>query len=134
MRWPIGITPKPIAGVVDIDVEGKGDTSLDEILKTNIIEHKTHKLIDGIVGLYFSSMCAIMISVYTYSSYGAKINLVFPMILVSCMANYFSILQSETYRERKRQTMVCLSVLIAKSIAENQHPVLVLNTNPMSPR
>ncbi len=41
---------------VDIDVEGKGETfPTIEILKTNILDRKTNKRIDGIVGNNFSS-------------------------------------------------------------------------------
>ena len=41
---------------VDIDVEGNGETfPTIEILKTNIVDHKTNKRIEGIVGNNFSS-------------------------------------------------------------------------------
>ena len=67
---------------VDIDGNGAGFPSI-EVLKTNIVDHKTNERIDGIVGNNFSSY----VRDYDFSVFNLKFGYFFISILIETIKN-----------------------------------------------
>ncbi|WP_116474758.1 DUF1852 domain-containing protein [Zobellella maritima] len=121
---------------MDIDNEGNGHTfPTIEILKTNIVDHKTNKRIEGIVGNNFSSY----VRDYDFSVLLLKHNKNQPKFsipdnfgdlhgkLFKCFVN------SDTYKQNFiKPPVICLSVSDNKTYyrTENQHPALGVEYQP----
>ncbi|MBN7795523.1 DUF1852 domain-containing protein [Parahaliea mediterranea] len=115
---------------VDIDVEGKGETfPTIEILKTNIVDHKNNKRIEGIVGNNFSSYVrdydfSVLLSEHNKHQSEFKL----PENYGDLHGKIFkAFLNSNAYRDNfKKPPVICLSVSSSKTYyrTENQHPVL----------
>ena len=115
---------------VDIDVEGNGETfPTIEILKTNIVDHKTSQRIEGIVGNNFSSY----VRDYDFSVLLPQHNK--DQATFSLPENYGelhgkifkSFLNSKVYKDNfNKPPVICLSVSTTKTYhrTANQHPVL----------
>ncbi|WP_102794658.1 DUF1852 domain-containing protein [Bowmanella denitrificans] len=121
---------------VDIDIEGSGQTFPSiEVLKTNIVDHKTNEHIEGIVGNNFSSY----VRDYDFSVLLLNHNKdqsVFSIPdnfgeLHGKLFKYF--VNSSAYKENfNKPPVICLSVSDNKTYhrAENQHPVLGFEYQP----
>ncbi|MDH0032267.1 MULTISPECIES: DUF1852 domain-containing protein [unclassified Acinetobacter] len=115
---------------VDIDVEGKGETfPTIEILKTNIVDHKTNKRIEGIVGNNFSSYVRdydFSVLLPAHNKDQAKFSL--PENYGELHGKIFkSFLNSDVYKANfAKSPVICLSVSTTKTYhrTANQHPVL----------
>lgn len=118
---------------VEIDVEGKGESfPTIEILKTNIVDHKTRRRIEGIVGNNFSSY----VRDYDFSvllmehNKGKKDQAEFrlPENYGDLHGKIFqSFLHSSAYKDNfSKPPVISLSVSSSKTYyqTENQHPVL----------
>ncbi|MFG1497869.1 DUF1852 domain-containing protein [Saccharospirillum sp. HFRX-1] len=115
---------------IDIDVEGNGKTfPTMEVLKTNIVDHKTNSRIDGIVGNNFSSY----VRDYDFSVLLLEHNKDRPKFSVpenfgDLHGKMFqSFLNSAVYQENfSKLPVVCLSVSTTKTYfrTDNHHPVL----------
>jgi len=115
---------------VDIDIDGSGETfPAIEILKTHIIDHKTDKHIDGIVGNNFSSYVRDYdFSVLLLEHYKAKDNRSIPDNFGELHGNIFKhFVSSETYEKNFiKLPVICLSVSDSKVYQRtgNHHPIL----------
>jgi hypothetical protein len=121
---------------MDIDAEGHADPfPAIEILKTNIIDHKTNKRIDGIVGNNFSSYVRdydFSVLLLEHNKNQAKFSIPdnygdLHGKLFKCFVN------SNTYKEHfNKPPVICLSVSDNKIYhqTENQHPVLGFEYQP----
>ncbi len=121
---------------VDMDIEGSGDTFPSiEILKTNIIDHKTKERIEGIVGNNLSSY----VRDYDFSVLLLDHNKDQPKFSIPAdfgelhgkLFKYF--VNSESYKANfKKPPVICLSVSDNKTYhrTENQHPVLGFEYQP----
>ncbi|WHP05958.1 MULTISPECIES: DUF1852 domain-containing protein [Acinetobacter] len=115
---------------VDIDVEGNGETfPTIEILKTNIVDHKTNKRIEGIVGNNFSSYVRdydFSVLLPEHNKDQAKFSL--PENYGELHGKIFkSFLNSKSYKDNfSKSPVICLSVSTTKTYhrTANQHPVL----------
>ena len=115
---------------VHLDVDGSGKTFPSiEILKTNIIDQKTGKRIEGIVGNNFSSYVrdydfSIVLSEYNKN----KKNYSIPDNFGELHGNIFKyFVNSKTYKENfNKLPVICLSVSDSKTYHRtgNHHPVL----------
>ena len=115
---------------VDIDINDSGASFPSiEILKTNIIDHKTGKCLDGIVGNNFSSYVrdydfSILLSEYNKD----KDNYSIPDNFGELHGNIFKcFVNSDTYNNHFiKQPVICLSVSSNKTYRRtgNQHPIL----------
>ncbi|NLN67018.1 MAG: DUF1852 domain-containing protein [Alcaligenaceae bacterium] len=115
---------------VDVDIEGKGvPFPVIEILKTNIVDHKDNKRIDGIVGNNFSSYVrdydfSVLLPAYNKDKREFSIPENFGDLhgkLFQCFLN------SNVYKENfNKLPVICLSVACSKRYyrTENRHPVL----------
>ncbi len=115
---------------VDINIEGHGHTFPSvEILKTHIVDRKTNKRIEGIVGNNFSSYVrdydfSVRLLEHNKGKSGFSVPDNFGDLhgrLFQCFVN------SNTYKENfKKLPVICLSVSDNKTYhrTENQHPVL----------
>ncbi|RJE76769.1 DUF1852 domain-containing protein [Pseudoalteromonas citrea] len=115
---------------VNMDIEGSGQTFPSiEILKTHIIDHKTNKRIEGIVGNNFSSY----VRDYDFSVLLQQYNKDQPKFSIpenfgelhGKLFQYF--VNSQVYKDNfKKPPVICLSVSDNKTYhrTENQHPVL----------
>jgi hypothetical protein len=115
---------------MNIGAEGKNDAfPLIEILKTNIVDRKTNKRIQGIVGNNFSSY----VRDYDFSVWLPEHNKNRPEF--SMPANFGDLhgnlfkcfLSSDVYKEHfSKPPVICLSASSSKAYrrTENQHPVL----------
>ncbi|TPD54890.1 MAG: DUF1852 family protein, partial [Thalassolituus maritimus] len=121
---------------VDIDVEGNGHGFPSiEILKTNIIDHKTSKRIEGIVGNNFSSYVrdydfSVLLREYNAGQKQFSIPDDFGELHGKLFKDF---LKSDTYKENfSKLPVVCLSVSDTKTYhrTENQHPVLGVEYTP----
>jgi len=121
---------------VDIDVQGSGDNFPSiEILKTNIIDRKTNKRIEGIVGNNFSSYVrdydfSILLPAHNQGKTTFSIPDNFGE-LHGKLFQYF--VNSQTYKQHfKKPPVICLSVSDNKTYhrSENQHPVLGVEYHP----
>ncbi|WP_016957531.1 DUF1852 domain-containing protein (plasmid) [Catenovulum sp. SX2] len=115
---------------VDIDVEGKGQTfPTIEVLKTNIVDHKTGKRTEGIVGNNFSSYVRdydFSVVLLEHNKQQAKFSI--PENFGELHGKMFkAFLNSQSYTENfAKPPVICLSVSDNKVYqrSENQHPVL----------
>lgn len=121
---------------VDMDLEGTGQTFPSiEVLKTNIIDHKTNERIEGIVGNNFSSY----VRDYDFSVLLLDHNKDQPTFslpdnfgelhgkIFQCFVN------SDAYKQCfKKPPVICLSVSDSKTYlrTENQHPILGYEYQP----
>lgn len=115
---------------VDIDVDGSGTTFPSiEILKTHIVDHKTGKRIDGIVGNNFSSYVrdydfSVLLSEYNKD----KDNYSIPNNFGDLHGKIFkAFVNSETYKKHfTKPPVICLSVSSNKTYHRtgNHHPIL----------
>lgn len=115
---------------VDVDIEGKGvPFPVIEVLKTNIVDHKDNKRIDGIVGNNFSSYVrdydfSVLLPAYNKDKREFSIPENFGDLhgkLFQCFLN------SNVYKENfNKLPVICLSVACSKRYyrTENRHPVL----------
>lgn len=115
---------------VDIDIKGDGDTfPTIEILKTHIIDHKTGKCIEGIVGNNFSSYVrdydfSVVLPEHNKDKAGFSIPDNFGDLHGKLFKDF---VRSEAYRQNfSKPPVICLSVSDNKVYqrTENQHPVL----------
>lgn len=115
---------------VDMDVEANGQAFPSiEILKTNIIDHKTDQRIEGIVGNNFSSYVRDYdFSVLLLDHNKGKPQFSIPDDFGDLHGKLFqSFVRSATYKENfTKPPVICLSVSDNKVYqrTENQHPVL----------
>ncbi|MCU4412789.1 DUF1852 domain-containing protein [Acinetobacter sp. WU_MDCI_Axc73] len=115
---------------VDIDVEGNGETfPTIEILKTNIIDHKTNQRIEGIVGNNFSSYVRdydFSVLLLEHNKDQAKFST--PENYGELHGKIFkSFVNSNAFKENfNKQPVICLSVSTTKTYhrTANHHPVL----------
>jgi hypothetical protein len=121
---------------VDMDIQGSGEAFPSiEVLKTNIVDHNTNELIEGIVGNNFSSY----VRDYDFSVLLLDHNKNQPQF--SIPANFGDLhgklfkafVNSESYKQHfKKLPVICLSVSDNKVYrrTENQHPVLGFEYQP----
>lgn len=115
---------------VDIDVAGNGETFPSiEILKTNIVDHKENKRIEGIVGNNFSSYVRdydFNVLLQAHNRNQAQFSL--PENYGDLHGKIFkAFLNSKAYRDNFSKTpVICLSVSSTKTYyrTDNHHPVL----------
>ncbi|EAT12689.1 DUF1852 domain-containing protein [Bermanella marisrubri] len=115
---------------VDIDIKGDGQHFPSiEILKTNIIDHKTGKRIEGIVGNNFSSYVrdydfSVVLRDYNKDQTSFSV----PKNFGELHGNLFKdFLNSNTYKDTfSKPPVICLSVSENKIYhrTENKHPIL----------
>ncbi|MHB9703518.1 DUF1852 domain-containing protein [Alcaligenes aquatilis] len=115
---------------VDIDIEGNGSTfPTIEILKTNIVDHKENKRIDGIAGNNFSSYVrdydfSVVLQEHNKNKNGFSA----PEGFGDLHGKLFkSFVNSALYQENfNKSPVICLSVSSSKVYHRtgNQHPVL----------
>jgi len=121
---------------VDMDIEGSSQTFPSiEILKTNIVDHKTNKRIEGIVGNNFSSYVRDYdFSVLLSEHNKGKPHFSIPENFGELHGNLFKyFVNSNTYKQSfKKLPVICLSVSDNKTYhrTENQHPVLGVEYQP----
>lgn len=121
---------------VDMDIEGKGQSFPSiEILKTNILDRKTDKRIEGIVGNNFSSYVRdydFSVLLREYNAGQAQFSI--PEGFGELHGKLFKdFLNSRTYNENfSKPPVICLSVSDNKIYhrTENQHPVLGVEYTP----
>ncbi|MBH0039589.1 DUF1852 domain-containing protein [Pseudoalteromonas sp. SWN166] len=106
-----------------------------EILKTNIVDHKTNKRIEGIVGNNFSSYVRDYdFSVLLQEHNKGKSQFSIPDDFGVLHGKLFqSFVNSDTYKQNfKKPPVICLSVSDNKTYnrTENQHPVLGVEYEP----
>ncbi|MEP4891372.1 MAG: DUF1852 domain-containing protein [Aliiglaciecola sp.] len=121
---------------VDIDIEGSGRSFPSiEILKTNIVDHKTNKRIEGIVGNNFSSYLRdydFSVLLLEHNKNQPKFSI--PDNFGDLHGKLFkSFISSDAYKQHfKKLPVICLSVSDSKIYhrTENQHPVLGVEYQP----
>lgn len=115
---------------MDIDKAGKGQSfPTIEILKTNIVDHKTKKRIEGIVGNNFSSYVRDYdFSVLLLEHNKGKSTFSIPENFGDLHGKLFKcFVDSDTYKQNfNKSPVICLSVSDNKTYhqTENKHPVL----------
>jgi len=115
---------------VDIDIEGSGQAfPTIEVLKTNVVDHKTNKRIEGIVGNNFSSYVRDYdFSVLLQAHNKGQSQFSIPENFGELHGKIFqSFVNSDTYKNNFKKTpVICLSVSNTKTYyrTENQHPIL----------
>jgi len=121
---------------VDIDIEGNGQPFPSiEILKTNIVDHKTGKRLEGIVGNNFSSYVrdydfSVLLREYNKSRPEFRIPENFGELHGKLFKDF---LNSEAYKANfSKPPVICLSVSDNKTYhrTQNQHPVLGIEYLP----
>ncbi|WP_024612506.1 DUF1852 domain-containing protein [Pseudoalteromonas sp. TB64] len=121
---------------VEIGIEDGGESFPSiEILKTNIVDHKTNKRIEGIVGNNFSSYVRDYdFSVLLQEHNKGKSQFSIPDDFGVLHGKLFqSFVNSDTYKQNfKKPPVICLSVSDNKTYnrTENQHPVLGVEYEP----
>ncbi|MBH0081595.1 DUF1852 domain-containing protein [Pseudoalteromonas sp. NZS11] len=121
---------------VEIGIEDGGESFPSiEILKTNIVDHKTNKRIEGIVGNNFSSYVRDYdFSVLLQEHNKGKSQFNIPDDFGVLHGKLFqSFVNSDTYKQNfKKPPVICLSVSDNKTYnrTENQHPVLGVEYEP----
>ncbi|MBD0409309.1 DUF1852 domain-containing protein [Pseudoalteromonas distincta] len=121
---------------VEIGIENGGESFPSiEILKTNIVDHKTNKRIEGIVGNNFSSYVRDYdFSVLLQEHNKGKPQFSIPDDFGVLHGKLFqSFVNSDTYKQNfKKPPVICLSVSDNKTYnrTENQHPVLGVEYEP----
>ncbi|EGR2797520.1 DUF1852 domain-containing protein [Vibrio navarrensis] len=121
---------------VDLDIESKGDSFPSiEILKTNIVDHKTHQRIEGIVGNNFSSYVRdydFSVLLLDHNKQQTKFSI--PENFGELHGKLFKcFVHSDAYKNCfKKRPVICLSVSDNKIYhrIENQHPVLGYEYQP----
>lgn len=121
---------------VNMDIDGSGQTFPSiEILKTNIVDRKTNKRIEGIVGNNFSSYVRdydFSVLLPAHNKDQAKFSIPDDFgDLHGKLFKYF--VNSETYKQHfNKPPVICLSVSDNKTYqrTENQHPVLGVEYQP----
>ncbi|SFC56355.1 DUF1852 domain-containing protein [Pseudoalteromonas denitrificans] len=115
---------------VDMDIQGSGETFPSiEVLKTNIVDHKTNERIEGIVGNNFSSYVrdydfSVLLLEHNKDQSHFSIPDDFG-VLHGKLFKYF--VNSNAYKQYfNKPPVICLSVSDNKTYqrTENQHPVL----------
>ncbi|WP_394212024.1 DUF1852 domain-containing protein [Enterovibrio calviensis] len=121
---------------VDMDIESRGQAFPSiEILKTNIVDHKTNERIEGIVGNNFSSYVrdydfSVLLLDHNKNKPGFSIPNNFGE-LHGKLFKYF--VNSNEYKQHfSKPPVICLSVSDNKTYhrTENQHPVLGFEYQP----
>ncbi|MGY0614976.1 DUF1852 domain-containing protein [Vibrio sp. FJH11] len=120
----------------DINLDGSGETFPSiEVLKTNIVDHKTNQRIEGIVGNNFSSYVRdydFSVLLLDHNKNQAKFSI--PDNFGVLHGNIFkSFVNSEAYKNNfKKPPVICLSVSDSKIYhrTDNQHPVLGFEYQP----
>ncbi|KJY76482.1 DUF1852 domain-containing protein [Vibrio nigripulchritudo] len=121
---------------VDMDIEGSGQAFPSiEILKTNIVDHKTNERIEGIVGNNFSSYVRDYdFSVLLLDHNKNQDQFSVPANFGELHGKLFkSFIKSDTYKQHfNKPPVICLSVSDNKTYhrSENQHPVLGFEYEP----
>ncbi|KAA1160584.1 DUF1852 domain-containing protein [Pseudoalteromonas fuliginea] len=121
---------------VEIGIKDGGESFPSiEILKTNIVDHKTNKRIEGIVGNNFSSYVRDYdFSVLLQEHNKGKPQFSIPDDFGVLHGKLFqSFVNSDTYKQNfKKPPVICLSVSDNKTYnrTENQHPVLGVEYEP----
>lgn len=121
---------------VDIGIDGSGSTFPSiEILKTHIIDHKTGKRIEGIVGNNFSSYVRDYdFSVLLLEHNKGKGNFSIPDNFGELHGNIFKLfVNSESYKKHFiKPPVICLSVSDNKTYQRtgNHHPILGFEYQP----
>ncbi|GAA3782071.1 DUF1852 domain-containing protein [Flavobacterium ginsengiterrae] len=121
---------------VDIDIDGSGTTFPSiEILKTHIIDHKTGKRIEGIVGNNFSSYVRDYdFSVLLLEHNKGKDRFSIPDNFGQLHGNIFKhFVNSESYKKHfSKPPVICLSVSDNKTYQRtgNHHPILGFEYQP----
>jgi len=124
---------------VDIDIEGNGHTfPTIEILKTNILDHKTNKRIEGVVGNNFSSYVRDYdFSVLLLDHNKDQASFSVPDNFGDLHGKIFKyFVSSQHYKDNfSKLPVICLSVSDNKIYrrTENQHPVLGFEYQPNEP-
>ncbi|ENC6731935.1 DUF1852 domain-containing protein, partial [Vibrio navarrensis] len=121
---------------VDLDIESKGDSFPSiEILKTNIVDHKTNQRIEGIVGNNFSSYVRdydFSVLLLDHNKQQTKFSI--PENFGELHGKLFKcFIHSDAYKNCfKKRPVICLSVSDNKIYhrIENQHPVLGYEYQP----
>lgn len=121
---------------VDMDIQEGGETFPSiEVLKTNILDHKTNERIEGIVGNNFSSYVRdydFSVLLLDHNKEQPKFSIPDDFgVLHGQLFKYF--VNSKTYKESfKKPPVICLSVSDNKTYyrTENQHPVLGFEYQP----
>ncbi|MCS6177463.1 DUF1852 domain-containing protein [Shewanella baltica] len=121
---------------VNLDIDGSGQTFPSiEILKTNIVDHKTNKRIEGIVGNNFSSYVRdydFSVLLAEHNKGQAKFSI--PDDFGGLHGKLFqSFVNSDAYKQNfNKPPVICLSVSDNKTYhrIENQHPVLGVEYQP----
>jgi len=121
---------------VDLDIAGSGEAFPSiEVLKTNIIDHKTNERIEGIVGNNFSSYVRDYdFSVLLLDHNKSREEFSIPDNFGDLHGKLFKyFIDSETYKQHfKKPPVICLSVSDNKTYhrTENHHPVLGVEYQP----
>ena len=124
---------------VDIDIKGSGETFPSiEILKTNIIDHKTNQHIEGIVGNNFSSYVrdydfSVLLQAHNKNQSKFSIPDNFGE-LHGKLFQYF--VNSTIYKQNfNKSPVICISISENKIYhrTENQHPILGVEYQPNEP-
>lgn len=124
---------------VDVDVEGNGKTfPTIEILKTTIVDHKTNKRIEGIVGNNFSSYVRDYdFSVVLLEHNKGKPDFTTPEDYGDLHGKMFqAFVKSEIYQQNfSKWPVMCLSVSDNKTYhrTPNSHPILGVEYVPNEP-
>ena len=121
---------------VNLDIDGSGQTFPSiEVLKTNIVDHKTNKRIEGIVGNNFSSYVRdydFSVLLAEHNKGQAKFSI--PDDFGGLHGKLFqSFVNSDAYKQNfNKPPVICLSVSDNKTYhrIENQHPVLGVEYQP----
>ncbi|WP_391856349.1 DUF1852 domain-containing protein [Vibrio cidicii] len=121
---------------VDLDIESTGDSFPSiEILKTNIVDHKTQQRIEGIVGNNFSSYVRdydFSVLLLDHNKQQTKFSI--PENFGELHGKLFKcFVHSDAYKNHfKKRPVICLSVSDNKTYhrIENQHPVLGYEYQP----
>ncbi|MHA2937235.1 DUF1852 domain-containing protein [Vibrio sp. RC27] len=121
---------------VDIDIESDNRRFPSiEVLKTNIVDHKTNQRIEGIVGNNFSSYVRDYdFSVLLLEHNRGQSNFSIPDNFGELHGNIFKcFVNSDAYKQHfKKPPVICLSVSDNKTYyrTENEHPVLGSEYHP----
>ncbi|WP_038177723.1 DUF1852 domain-containing protein [Vibrio rhizosphaerae] len=121
---------------IDMDIQGNGQVFPSiEVLKTNIVDHKTNQRIDGIVGNNFSSY----VRDYDFSVLLLEHNKNQPQFSIPKNFGdlhgklFQSFVNSDIYKQHfKKRPVICLSVSDNKVYHRtgNQHPILGFEYQP----
>jgi hypothetical protein len=115
---------------VDVDIDGNGSSFPSiEVLKTNIVDHKTNERIEGIVGNNFSSYVRdydFSVLLLEHNKHQARFSI--PENFGELHGKLFKyFVNSNAYKQHfNKPPVICLSVSDNKTYqrTENQHPVL----------